>query len=138
MRVAQLAEKMGVTADTVRFYTRVNVLRPVKNKVNGYKEFGPRDEKRLHFALCARKLGFTVEDIRKIIDHSDCGKSPCSMVRALLEERLVQVEKDAAQTRRLYKRMREAVQKWKQMPDGAPNGKAICTLIENWDSPDYG
>ena len=38
MRVHQLAKSLGVTLDTVRFYTRIKVLQPEKRKANGYHD----------------------------------------------------------------------------------------------------
>ena len=39
MRVQTLAAAANVTADTVRHYTRIGLLTPVKNPANGYKEY---------------------------------------------------------------------------------------------------
>ena len=36
MKVAELAKSLGTTADTVRYYTRLGLLKPAKS-VNGYK-----------------------------------------------------------------------------------------------------
>lgn len=37
MKVIDLAKRLGVTADTVRYYTRIGFLSPHKNPTNGYK-----------------------------------------------------------------------------------------------------
>ena len=66
MRVKELADIVGVTTDTVRFYTRKEILHPRKRLDNGYKDYGERDVVRLKFVLSARQLGFTVNDILEI------------------------------------------------------------------------
>jgi len=66
MKVAQLANKLGVSADTVRFYTRIGLLNPSKSPNNGYKTFNHKDMVRMQFILSARNLGFSVEDIKVI------------------------------------------------------------------------
>lgn len=135
LRVVQLAKKMGVTADTVRYYTRVGMLQPSKDKINGYKYYSEQDEQKLRFALRAKQLGFTITDIQQIIKHASNGKSPCSMVRELLEKRLTEVEAAFIETQSLYKRMKTALKKWGKLPDKAPSGHIICALIEEWDKP---
>ena len=62
MKVSEIARYLGVTADTVRFYTRINVLNPQKSQVNGYREYSEADVHRLRFVLSARQLGFSVDD----------------------------------------------------------------------------
>ena len=135
LRVAQLAKKMGITADTVRYYTRIGVLQPVKDKTNGYKNYCEQDEQKLRFALRAKQLGFTVTDIQQIIKHADGGKSPCTLVRKLLEKRLTKVESDFIETQHLYKRMKVALEKWQRLPDQEPTENIICALIKGWDKP---
>ena len=39
MYVKQLAKLMGVTADTVRHYTRIGLLHPIRSEENGYQEY---------------------------------------------------------------------------------------------------
>ena len=67
MKVAEMARRLGVAADTVRFYTRTKVLQPNKNSDNGNHEYNKKDMSRLQFVLSARQPGLTVDDIH---DHS--------------------------------------------------------------------
>lgn len=53
MRVNELAKKLAVTADTVRYYTRIGILEPAKSTENGYKHYSKDDESRLRFVLKA-------------------------------------------------------------------------------------
>lgn len=132
MRVNQLAQKLGVSGDTVRYYTRIGYVHPVKNNSNGYKEYGEKEEHRLRFILSARQLGFTVEDIGQIIGEAEKGKTPCPTVRRLIDQRLHETEQNFSQTIALRKRMEAAVEDWQRKPDKAPTGHMICHLIENF------
>ena len=91
MNVSQLARRAGTTADTVRHYTELGLLRPARNPANGYREYGKNDLSRLNFSLQARSLGFTLQDISALIAESDAGHSPCQHTRSLIEQRLVEV-----------------------------------------------
>lgn len=132
MRVGQLAQRLGITGDTVRFYTRIGYVHPVKNKNNGYKEYSETDEKRLRFILSARQLGFTVEDIGQIIGEAEKGKAPCPLVRRLIDQRLRETDQRFAETVALRERMKTAVADWQHKPDKAPTGEMICHLIEEF------
>lgn len=50
MTVNELARKLKVAPDTVRYYTRIGLLQPRKAAGNGYHHYSERDEERLRFA----------------------------------------------------------------------------------------
>ena len=130
MRVNQLAKDVGVTGDTVRFYTRIGYLNPSKNPTNGYKEYGANDRRLLRFMLSARQLGFSVQDIGQILDTAERGRSPCPLVRDLIRQRLAETEQNFKDSARLRQRMLAAIETWSQKPDRLPTGTMICHLIE--------
>lgn len=132
MQVNEMAKQLRVTTDTVRFYTRINILRPTKNKVNGYREYSQQDVNRLRFVLSARQLGFSVKDIQQILADADKGKTPCPTVRNLLNQRLHEIERQFAESLRLKERMQQAVMEWDQKPNKIPTGNMICHLIEDF------
>ena len=133
MKVNQLAQNLGISGDTVRYYTRIGYVNPVKNQSNGYKEYSEKDQSRMRFILSARQLGFTVEDIGNIISEAEKGKTPCPLVRRLIDQRLHENEQRFNETVALRKRMEAAVTDWHHKPDKAPTGDMICHLIENFE-----
>lgn len=64
MRVIQLTNALSTTPDTVRYYTRVGFMTPIKSHENGYKYYGKAELQRLRFILSARQLDFSVDEIR--------------------------------------------------------------------------
>ncbi len=132
MRVNQLATELNVTADTVRYYTRIGLLTPSRNPENRYKEYSEQDRTRLRFILSARQLGFSVEDITQILGVADQGQSPCPLVRRLIDQRLHETEQRFQETLQLRERMLAAVGDWNRLPDCAPTGHMICHLIEQF------
>ena len=133
MKVQQLAKRLGVTADTVRFYTRNGFLKPGKNTDNGYRQYSETDYRRLRFILSARQLGFSVDDIGQLLGEADVGKTPCPLARQLIEQRLEELERRFNDTALLLKRMRAAVEEWREQPNRNPTGQTICHLIESFD-----
>lgn len=132
MQVQEVAMDLGVSPDTVRYYTRVGLLEPARDPANGYKNFDKQDCHRLRFILSARHLGFSVADIRQILSHADQGESPCGLVRKLIEDRLDEVNRRFDDIARLKQRMEAAVTTWSGEPDQAPSGEMICHLIESF------
>lgn len=132
MKVNELAKRGGVTAETVRHYAREQLLAPERHPDNGYQLFSDTDLERLRFIQRARKLGFSVAEIRDILSHADQGDSPCPLVRDLLASRLPQIRARIAELEALAQRMEQALESWQDMPDGTPDGHSLCRLIESF------
>ncbi|MCG7601694.1 MerR family transcriptional regulator [Halomonas sp. McH1-25] len=132
MKVGELATAAGVTAETVRHYTREGLLSPRRNPDNGYQLYDSDDLNRLRFIQRARTLGFSVKEISDILEHADQGDSPCPLVRDLLAQRLPTIRQRIAELEALAARMEQALDTWRDMPDGVPNGHSLCRLIESF------
>lgn len=70
MKVKEIATAAGVNPDTVRFYTREGLLRPTRNPDNNYQQYDAEDLRRLRFARKARQLGFSLPEIRQILEQA--------------------------------------------------------------------
>ena len=135
MKVGELAKSAGVTAETVRHYTREGLLQPRRDPANGYQLYGSDSLDRLRFIQRARTLGFSVREIGDILDHADHGDSPCPMVRDLMAQRLPEIKARIAELQALAERMEQALNLWRDMPDGTPDGHSLCRLIESFPEP---
>ena len=130
MQVHELATRAAVAPHVVRYYARLGLLRPTRDPRNEYKDFSQADLQRLAFILKAKRLGFTLGEVRMVLDMSRKGKTPCPLVREVVRRRVADNAHDLAELIALQERMQSALRKWRRMPDGVPDGKAICRLIE--------
>ena len=130
MQVHELARRAAVTPHVVRYYARLGLLHPARNPRNKYKEFSHADLQLLGFILKAKRLGFTLSEVRMVLDMSRKGRTPCPLVREVVRRRVADNAHDLAELIALQERMQSALRKWRTMPDGVPDGQAICRLIE--------
>ncbi|NOY62046.1 MAG: MerR family DNA-binding protein [Gammaproteobacteria bacterium] len=131
LTVGELSKTTQATADAIRHYVRIGLLTPTRNPDNGYKLFDCDDIKRVKFIRRAKGLGFSLSDIQTIFDHSNNGRSPCPVVRNIISQRIDENRARLAELNALQQRMDDALDRWKSMPDGEPDGEAICHLIES-------
>jgi MerR family transcriptional regulator, Zn(II)-responsive regulator of zntA len=127
-----LAKKADVPIFTVRYYTRIGLLRPSRDLRNGYKIYKPADAERLRFISAAKELGFTLAEIEEILGHAVHGDSPCPMVRDVVERRIEENKEKIRELKRLQKRLEEAAEMWKTMKNSEPDGHSVCRLIESF------
>ena len=131
LQVKQLAAECGVSLDTVRHYARLGLLAPKRHPGNGYKLFDARDAERLAFIKRASQLGFTLAEIKEILDRSAQGRSPCPMVREIFGKRLKENRARLERELAWQRRMEKAFADWQKMEDGVPDGHSVCRLIES-------
>jgi DNA-binding transcriptional MerR regulator len=132
MHVKELADELGINPDTIRYYTRIGLLKPTKDH-SGYKSYSDQERRHLRFAIRAKQLGFALADVREIIELVDTGESPCPRVRELMAKNMVATERSFREMQALRRRMHKALDAWADMPNAHPNGDMICALIEDWD-----
>lgn len=136
MRVADIAKRLNVSADTVRYYTRIELVSPSKSS-NGYKEFSEKDYRKLRFALRAKTLGFSLADIKALLEISEHGDTPCPIAREVISENIASLSQSIEESIALFERMKAAMAVWDRMTDRNPDGETICALIEGWkEQPD--
>ena len=130
MKVSQLAKVLNTTPDTVRYYSRIGLIMPIKNTENGYKSYNQQAQQRLKFILSARRLDFSVEEIKEILLVADNGSTACPLVREIVEHRLAETEKKFNDALALRNVLRNAIDDWKSKPDKSPTGDMLCHLIQ--------
>lgn len=127
----ELAKKTDVPIFTIRHYTKIGLLKPLKNQQNGYKMYQVSDSTRLKFIIAAKNLGFTLHEISEILDKANHGDSPCPMVREIVQIRLEENKRKIRELQNLQKKMQSALDDWSKMKDSTPNGESVCGLIES-------
>src|SRR5262245_11703827 len=61
MKIAEVSEQYGLSADTLRYYERVGLIPPVHRNEGGIRDYNELDLRRVDFIKCMRGAGLTVE-----------------------------------------------------------------------------
>jgi DNA-binding transcriptional MerR regulator len=73
--IRQVAEKMGVTVPTLRYYDKEGLLPFVDKKPNGTRVFKDEDFKGLNIITCMKNSGMSIKDIKRYMDLCQEGDS---------------------------------------------------------------
>ena len=89
-RIGELARQTGCKVETIRFYESVGLLPPPAHGASGHRRYADADRQRLTFIRRARDLGFSMEDVRALLDLSDNGERSsvdgCGLARGHLDK----------------------------------------------------
>lgn len=88
LRIGELAERAGTSTDTVRYYERLGLLAVPSRSDNGYRRYSAANLGQLQFIRRAKRLGLSLEDIRRLIGIAEAGE--CQPLRYQVAELLAQ------------------------------------------------
>lgn len=77
--ISQVAEKVGLSAKTIRYYESCEIIKPLPRQDNTYRRFTERDVERLMLIKRARNLGLSLSEIKNIV--SECIDKGCVEAR---------------------------------------------------------
>jgi DNA-binding transcriptional MerR regulator len=89
---SELARLTGVSTDTLRHYERKGVLGIPTRSQGGYRLYPAEAVGRVRLVRRALAIGFTLHDLAAVLSERDRGGAPCRNVRALVAERLAELE----------------------------------------------
>ncbi|HEU0177403.1 MAG TPA: heavy metal-responsive transcriptional regulator [Blastocatellia bacterium] len=128
LKIGEVARRAGVGVETLRFYERSGLLdRPARTE-GGYRLYDAKALKTLEFIKRAQSLGFTLEEIKRIIAESRVGQRPCAEVRETVRRRLAELDEQMAQIRRYRNALATTLKQWDEK--GFADGE-FCGLIES-------
>lgn len=101
LQIGELSRKTGVNIETIRYYERIGVMpKPARTK-GGHRAYNDNQLKRLTFIKRSRELGFSLNEIRALLDLVDTGTYTCSEVHGKTIEHLANVKRKIADLRRM-------------------------------------
>jgi len=107
--IRQLVNECGVTARTLRFYEEKGLLNPRRDGLD--RLYSRRDRARLKYVLMGRKVGFSLDEVREILDLYDVGDGQETQLRVALtkfRERIAGLERQKADIERVIDELRHA------------------------------
>lgn len=82
--ITELANELGVTTRTIRFYEDRGLVTPLRE--GNRRIYRSRDRVRLKLIMRGKRLGFSIEEIREMIDIYDVDRSEVTQLRLVLDK----------------------------------------------------
>lgn len=86
MRIAEVVERYGISADTLRYYERIGLLPHVARTASGIRDYSETDCSRISFIKCMRQANVPIEALTTYMRLLDQGADTLAERKALLEK----------------------------------------------------
>jgi MerR family mercuric resistance operon transcriptional regulator len=124
--IGELAKKCDINLETLRYYERVGIMLPPPRSQSGHREYPEVSADRLVFIRRAQSLGFTLTEIKELLELKRNEDEHCSDVVHSIDAKLQEVERkisDLRSIRRALTTMKELCQGDCLIGD--------CSILEN-------
>lgn len=112
LRSGELARLCGVSTDTLRHYERIGVLAKPPRTNAGYRRYPASALGRVRLVRRAMAVGFSLEELARVLRVRDDGGAPCREVRELAAAKLAAIERRIEELATLRDQLRTLLQEW--------------------------
>jgi DNA-binding transcriptional MerR regulator len=128
LRIGEIARQAGVSPATIRHYERRGLLPVAVRSASGYRGFPAETIARVKLIQCALAIGFTINELSRILRRRDSGGAPCGDVQRLAREKLVDLARRRKDLDRLYRLLKSTLRQWEAALAKTPRGKRAGLL----------
>ncbi|MEM9540026.1 MAG: MerR family transcriptional regulator [Cyanobacteria bacterium P01_E01_bin.42] len=111
MKIGELAEKTGLSRDTIRFYERNNLIssKPSQSGTNSYRNYPDDLVERLNFISQARDAGMSVADLRDIFQALQGEGCDPENGKQVVQRKIEELEENIVRTRKVVKFLKDTI-----------------------------
>ena len=91
LTIGKLAKNAGVGVETVRFYQKKGLIREPK-AVGAYRTYSDEDAMKIIFIKKAQELGFTLNEVKELLEINKLPRTTCSAVKKKADEKIREIE----------------------------------------------
>ena len=131
LSIGEVSETTGLSADTLRYYERIGLLRAVARNRGGQRRYGADDIARLRFVRRAQAMDFSLGEIAQLLELRERGGDVRGDVRAMTEAKLAAIQQRIQTLSRLRDELAELVRQCR-------SSERDCPIIERMDQHEEG
>jgi MerR family copper efflux transcriptional regulator len=90
--IGEASTLSGVAAKTIRYYEAIGLIRATQRSENSYRVYGQDDIATLRFVARARHLGFSIKEVKNLLELYRNKDRPSRQVKELALEHVARIE----------------------------------------------
>jgi MerR family transcriptional regulator, mercuric resistance operon regulatory protein len=125
MRTRELADRVGVNSETLRYYERRGLLAEPPRTPGGYRDYPASTVELLLFIKRAQELGFTLDEVDELLHLDAGGPDSCDAARGLAKQRRADLERRISDLQAMHDSLTALVDTC-----DLPRGDRSCALLD--------
>jgi DNA-binding transcriptional MerR regulator len=125
MQTKDIIELTGLDRETLRFYEKKGIISTPKRTNSGYRKYNEEVIERINFTLMAKEAGFTLSEIKELLNLKESGMN-CKTGRDMALEKMKEVDERIKSLRSMKKVLKIFVSDCEE--NGGPGLKNKCHL----------
>ncbi len=118
LTIGELARRPGIGQSTVRYYERAGVLPQPGRTAANYRLYADDAVTRLRFIRRAQQLGFTLNEIKGLLDLRVSRRMPCADVRACAKTKIADIDVRIRSLRQMSRALEKLAEECQAHADG--------------------
>ena len=107
MNIGKAAKLSGLTVKTVRYYSDIDIIKPLIDSNTGYRSFSETDLAKLQFLAKARKFDFGLGECRELLSLYENSERSSKEVKALTLEKIAEIDNKLSELQMLKDQLGE-------------------------------
>ena len=119
-QIGDVTRQLNISADALRYYEKIHLLLPISRDTSGLRNYSEKDVSRLKFIQRAQRMGFSLEDIGRLLEFREAPQEAKPDVRRLAGEKLAYVEEQLRELKILRDELTLLINLCATSEDGCP------------------
>ena len=108
-RIGEISERLGISTDSIRLYEKKGLIEKPVRGTNGYRLYSESIVPSIKFIINAKAMGFTLKEIKELLDVSYTSDKTCEDVRTIAVNKLEAIEQRLVELNKLKEALRELI-----------------------------
>jgi len=109
LQIGSIAKEAGVNIQTLRYYERINLLKPQLIKESGYRLYSKEVIQTIRFIKHSQELGFKLDEIKELLNLRAPTKNRCNNVRIRAQLKLSDIDEKLEVLSRIKKSLNKLI-----------------------------
>ena len=111
MTIGEAAQRSGVPAKTIRYYESIGLISPADRTENHYRTYSEADVATLRLVGRARRLGFSIEDLKNLVALYRDRSRASADVKALAQLHIARIDRKVAELQTMRTALADLVER---------------------------